>query len=82
MSITRSIVYLNSSKSTVRLIIEPWSEHYLVKSGEEVEIIGQGGEANSKLEMEHFENELVMHAWIGSVVRILKNGMEVAPDPQ
>lgn len=82
MSVARSIVYLNSSKSTVKLIVEPWSEHYLVASGEEVEILGEGGEINAKMEMEQFENELVIHAWVGSVVRVLKNGVEASPSSQ
>lgn len=70
MNIFRSVVYVNSSKSTVRLIVEPWSEHYLVVSGEEVEICGQGGDLDSKLEVEHLEKGLVIHAWVGSIVRV------------
>lgn len=64
------------------MIVEPWAEQYGVEPGQQVDIVGQGGEAGSKFELLHTDNEIIVFGWANSVVTVMRDGEEISPDEQ
>jgi len=82
MKFKQTISYQNTSDCRTLLIVEPWAEQYLIEPGGKVDIIGEGGEPSSGFEIKHTNDELIIFGWTGSVVRVWRNGVEVAPSDQ
>ena len=82
MKFKQVIRYQNTSDRKSLLIIEPWAEQYSIESGDRVDIVGEGGDLTSGFEVEHAVSELIVYGWVGSVVKVWRNGVEVLPSAQ
>jgi hypothetical protein len=76
------IRYQNASDQKSLLIIEPWAEQYSIEPGDKVDIVGEGGDLSSGFEVKHADSELIVYGWVGSVVKVWRNGVEVLPSDQ
>jgi hypothetical protein len=67
----------NGGNSKLDLLLEPWAEDFSMPPGAKYVIEGLGPREGAGFWVEHSGNEILVHAWPGSVVRVLENGREV-----
>lgn len=82
MKFKQVISYKNASDQKSLLIIEPWAEQYSIEPGDKVDIAGEGGDSSSGFDIQHAGDMLVIFGWVGSIIKVWRNGMEVVPSKQ
>jgi hypothetical protein len=81
MHITQKLSYTNRTPGRLLLILEPWAEEYWIDPGQQVNIEVRNGTPGHYLELEHTSEGLTVYGWEGTVVSILRDGKELAPNP-
>jgi hypothetical protein len=71
---------VNSGKSILRLVVEPWGESYLI-TPKETRLIQISGLQSGKPIFEWLdESILVLYAWKNAVISIFHDGEEITPE--
>ena len=58
------------------LYLEPWGEEFHCAPGDTLQIVGRGPQSDV-LEIEVGDDAITVYGWSGSVVSILRNGVEL-----
>lgn len=66
----------NRRKRPVELRLEPWGERYTMPAGATFQIVARGPEGDS-LEIEWGQDAVTVYGWPGSVVSVLRKGIDV-----
>lgn len=82
MRTLKKIICSNGTSAPLLLIIEPWAEEYWIAPHSSVDVIAEGDDEAGTLEMEHVEQGIVIYAWQGSIISVIKDGTPLAPEPQ
>jgi hypothetical protein len=67
----------NDRSSSQEIRLEPWGEIYEFPGGDTIEVEASGPDTEM-LEIEVGESSVTVHGWVGSAVRLLRNGRELA----
>ena len=67
----------NRRKRPVELRLEPWGETYVMPAGVTFQIVARGPEGDA-LEIEWGQDRVTVYGWPGSVVSVLRKGVDVA----
>jgi hypothetical protein len=70
----------NRRKSPVRLRLEPWGEEYTLPAGKTVQVLARGPEGDT-LDIEWGSDAVTVYGWPGSVVAVLRNGIDIGAAP-
>ena len=70
----------NRRKAPVRLRIEPWGEEYTLPAGKTVQVLARGP-AGDTIDIEWCADQVTVYAWPGSVVSVLRNGVDMGAAP-
>lgn len=82
---SQTFTYENATGGILRLIVEPLARHYLIQSGERVDVVCQGGDPedpNTKFEFEQTADGGTIYGWPRGAISVLKDGVELPPSPQ
>jgi len=86
LRLDRRLAYRNDTQKYVFLIVEPWSEEYMIRSGESVEILiyvdastPLADSAAQPIDMAHVPDGLVIHGFPGSVIYVAQDGAILEP---
>jgi hypothetical protein len=82
MSAPQTFAYADRTQRKLLLILEPWARQYWIEPGGLVEIQARGGAPAGRFELEQTSDGLIVYAWEGTTVTILRDGMELEPSPQ
>ncbi len=74
--------YVNCSDRDFRVTLEPWADQYLICSGDSIEIEIHAQNELGILEIEQTSMGLVIYAYEGSIVCVMRNGVELPPSDQ
>ena len=78
MKVESKIEFVNSGSTPVKLVIEPWAHEYKIRPGVKVQIVSD--EIFSDLiEMDFWDNSLIIHGWGEGVVVVMIDGIEQEP---
>ncbi|MCU4583015.1 hypothetical protein KTJ32_18645 [Acinetobacter gyllenbergii] len=77
MNSKQKIVYRNTSKDDLKLILEPWGGETIISPNSEIDIIIDGDHSLGYLEFEYDHHTVIIYGWQGSIIRIYENGKEV-----
>jgi hypothetical protein len=80
MPITQKFTYTNRTQSRLLIVLEPWAEEYWIDPGEHVDIEVRNGVSGNHLELEDTSEGITIHGWEGTVVSVLRDGKELAPN--
>lgn len=78
MSIVQRITYTNSTAGSVRIILEPWAEEFVVKPRQVVEFVVRA-DVLGCLEMEQTAEHLIVYAYETAVIELFSDGKEMVP---
>jgi hypothetical protein len=73
-SCERALRITNEDGELDAIILEPWIEEIAVKTGDIIDIVGEGPNERANLESEIADGALVVWAWPGSLLHVRLNG--------
>lgn len=82
MIYTQTFTYENATNRTLRLIIEPQAAHYLIKTGDRVDIIARGGDIGSNFLIEQTTNGVTIYVWAEAMVTVSSDNKTIFPSDQ
>lgn len=77
MTETSSEYHLNLANdgiASLRLVLEPWAEEWIIEPGHEAQLIGQGAMKDARFELRLKPSVVVAYAWRNSTVRVIIDG--------
>ena len=64
----QKLLFTNNGNETIRIIVEPWAEEYLLPKNESIYVIGVTDELEDFFEIAHLPNTIVVYA--GNHIRV------------
>lgn len=74
--------YRNQTLSRELIILEPWAEQFWVEAGQQVDIVGESDEPESKFELVKTTDALTVWGWTGAILFVMQDGKEMKPAAQ
>ena len=78
---TATLRVTNPGEQTVTFCLEPWARLYSLAPHSSVDVVFEA-DAPGVPEVFHEPDRIVIYAWPGAAVRVLRNGMELEDQPQ
>lgn len=66
----------NRRETELTFYLEPWGEQFIMAPGATFHVVAKGPDGDS-LEVEYGDNYVSLYGWIGSVVSVFKDGIEL-----
>jgi len=79
MSTSQKFRYVNGSGAELRITLEPWADQYLIRSGQQIEILVSSGDAVGTVELEQHLTGLVIYGYAGCTISLVSDGAELKP---
>ena len=73
----RTIALRNRRDAELVIVLEPWANEYAVQPGQKLEIVEEGGEPGTTLEIDVEASYVVFYARRGSILRAYRDGEEL-----
>jgi hypothetical protein len=73
----RTITLRNRRDTDLVVVLEPWANEYLVQPDQTLEVVEEGGELGTILEIDIETSHLVFYARPGSILRACRDGEEL-----
>jgi len=71
-----SVDISNFRNIELRFDLEPWDEQFNMPPGATFTVIGKGPESGC-LEVRFYDDRIAVHGWVGSIVSVFHNGVQL-----